>query len=43
MSGGIATPYLTLALDGGEWSASGSGRFTQEKEPEVPIGYEVDL
>jgi hypothetical protein len=23
MEGGIATPFLTLALDGGQWSASG--------------------
>jgi hypothetical protein len=28
---------LTSALDGGEWSASRSGRFTPGKEPLVPI------
>jgi hypothetical protein len=27
-SGGIAPPFLTSALDGGEWSASSTGRFT---------------
>jgi hypothetical protein len=27
-SGGIAPPFLTLALDGGEWSASHPCRFT---------------
>jgi hypothetical protein len=27
-SGGIAPPFLTSALDGGEWSASRPGRFT---------------
>jgi hypothetical protein len=27
-SGGIAPPFLTLALDGGEWSASRFCRFT---------------
>jgi hypothetical protein len=27
-SGGIAPPFLTTALDGGEWSASRPGRFT---------------
>jgi hypothetical protein len=26
-SGGIVPPFLTLALDGGEWSASCPGRF----------------
>jgi hypothetical protein len=26
-SGGIALPFLTSALDGGEWSASRPGRF----------------
>jgi len=26
-SGGIASAFLTLALDGGKWSASRSGRF----------------
>jgi hypothetical protein len=32
-SGGIITPFLTSALDGGEWSASRLGPFTP-----VPIG-----
>jgi hypothetical protein len=27
-SGGIAPPFLTSALDGGEWSAACSGRYT---------------
>jgi hypothetical protein len=27
-SGGIATPFFALGLDGGEWSASRPGRFT---------------
>jgi hypothetical protein len=27
-SGGIAPPFLTSALDGGEWSASRPGHFT---------------
>jgi hypothetical protein len=27
-SGGIAPPFLTSALDGWEWSASRTGRFT---------------
>jgi hypothetical protein len=27
-SGGIAPPFLTLKLDGDEWSASRPGRFT---------------
>jgi hypothetical protein len=27
-SGGIALPFLTSGLDGGEWSASRSGCFT---------------
>jgi hypothetical protein len=29
-SGGIASPFLTSALDGGEWSASRLGRFTSK-------------
>jgi hypothetical protein len=32
-SGGIAPPYLTSALDGGESSASRPGRFTSWKTP----------
>jgi hypothetical protein len=27
-SGGIAPPFLASALDEGEWSVSGPGRFT---------------
>jgi hypothetical protein len=27
-SGGIAPPFLTSALDGGEWSISSTGHFT---------------
>jgi hypothetical protein len=30
-SGGIAPPFLNPALDGDEWSASRSGRFTPEE------------
>jgi hypothetical protein len=30
-SGRIAPPLLTLALDGGEWSASCTGRFTSSQ------------
>jgi hypothetical protein len=32
-SGGIASPFLTSALGGGEWSASYSGCFTQRNRP----------
>jgi hypothetical protein len=33
-SGGIAPPFLTSALDGGEWSFSRTGRFTPgERSP----------
>jgi hypothetical protein len=39
-SGGIATPFLTSALDGGEWSASSPGRFTPREISPLPIGYE---
>jgi hypothetical protein len=39
-SGGIAPPFLTPALDRGEWSASRSGRFPPGKESLVTIGYE---
>jgi hypothetical protein len=36
--GGIAPSFLTSALDGGEWSASRSCRFTpQEKSPRYPL------
>jgi hypothetical protein len=30
--------FLTLAVFGGEWSASRPGRFTPGEEPQVPIG-----
>jgi hypothetical protein len=37
-----STYYLSSALDGGEWSASRSGRFTpQGKSPWYPLGVEV--
>jgi hypothetical protein len=42
MSRGIAPPYLTLAIDGGEWSASLSGFFTpRERGRPIPTGYEA--
>jgi hypothetical protein len=34
----IAPPFLTSALDGGEWSASRLGCFTSGQKPLVPIG-----
>jgi uncharacterized membrane protein YsdA (DUF1294 family) len=34
-SGGIAPPFLTLALDGDEWSASRSGHFIPEERSPV--------
>jgi hypothetical protein len=35
-SGGIALPFLTLAIDGGEWSASRPDRFTpRERAPGI--------
>jgi hypothetical protein len=34
--------FLTLVLDGDEWSASHAGRFISGKEPPVPIGEEAD-
>jgi hypothetical protein len=34
--GGIAPPFLTSALDGGEWSASRPGRFTPGKQSPPP-------
>jgi hypothetical protein len=34
----MAPPFLTAALDGGEWLASRLGRFTPVKEPSVHIG-----
>jgi hypothetical protein len=37
-SGGIAPPFLTSALDGGEWSASRPGHFTAgETAPDTPL------
>jgi hypothetical protein len=43
-SGGIAPPFLTSALDGGEWSASRPGSFTTgERSPDTHwIGGWVD-
>jgi hypothetical protein len=32
-SGGIAPPFLTSALDGGEWSTSHPGHFTPRGGP----------
>jgi hypothetical protein len=38
MSGGIASPFLTTELDGGEWLALGPCRFTpREKFPKYPL------
>jgi hypothetical protein len=34
-SGGIAPPFLTSALDGGEWLASRPGRFTAAERAPV--------
>jgi hypothetical protein len=35
-SGGIAPPFLTTALDGGNWSASITGRFAPgERAPDA--------
>jgi hypothetical protein len=36
-NGGIAPPFLTSVLDGGEWSASRLGRFTPGKIPKYPL------
>jgi hypothetical protein len=36
-SGGAVPPFLTSALDGGEWSASCPGHFTPGKEPQYPL------
>jgi hypothetical protein len=38
-SGGIAPPFLTSALQGGEWSASCPYHFPLRKESLVTIGY----
>jgi hypothetical protein len=40
-SGSIASPFLTLVLDGGEWSASRPGQFPPGTEPLVHIGCEA--
>jgi hypothetical protein len=37
----VAPPFLTSALDGGEWSASRLSRFPPGKELPVPIGQEA--
>jgi hypothetical protein len=37
-SGCIATPFLTSALDGGDWSASSTAAVLPGKEPPVLIG-----
>jgi hypothetical protein len=37
-SGGIAPPFLTSAVDGGEWSASRPGRFiARGRSPRYPL------
>jgi hypothetical protein len=36
--GGIPPPFLTLALVGGDWSASRTGRFTPEERTPVTNG-----
>jgi hypothetical protein len=42
MCGGIAPPFLTWALDGGERSASRAGRFTtEERKTQIQIGQEA--
>jgi len=33
--------FLTLALDGGEWSASCPCHLPSEKEPSLPTGWEA--
>jgi hypothetical protein len=38
----VAPPFLTLALDGGEWSASCPGRFTLGKESQYPLDRRLD-
>jgi hypothetical protein len=38
-SEGIAPPFFTSALSGGEWSTAA---LLPGKEPPVPIGYEAD-
>jgi hypothetical protein len=41
VSGGKTPPFLTSALDGGEWSAHAPATLPPGKEPPVSIGYEV--
>jgi hypothetical protein len=36
-SGGIAPPFLTSTIDGGEWLALNTGRFGNGKKP-IPTG-----
>jgi hypothetical protein len=46
MYGGIAViapPFFTLALGGGEWSASRFGLFIPEKKRPVPTGCEAGM
>jgi hypothetical protein len=31
--------FLTLAVDGGEWLACRSGRFTPVEQPPLPVGW----
>jgi hypothetical protein len=43
-NGGIAPQFLTPALDGGEWSPSGTHRFTPHplgKAPQISIVLEA--
>jgi hypothetical protein len=35
--------FLTLPLDGGEWSALCSNCFTIEERPQYPLGLKIDL
>jgi hypothetical protein len=37
-SGGVVAPFLTWALDGGEWSASCPGSFASWEMLPIPIG-----
>jgi hypothetical protein len=39
--GGMATPFLTSELHGGQWSALRPSRFTPGKKPLVSIGREA--
>jgi hypothetical protein len=40
-TGGIALPFLTLALDGGEWSATHLYHFTPGERTPVPIEWKL--